>query len=84
MQPQRNHLSSPLNERDEFMTDMLHDLLGKRLIFITGKGGVGKSTATAGLGLALAKQGKRVLIVETDTYSAMADLFSLKLSESRI
>lgn len=84
MQPQRNHLSSPLNERDEFMTDMLHDLLGKRLIFITGKGGVGKSTATAGLGLALAKQGKRVLIVETDTYSAMAEIFSLKLSESRI
>ena len=66
------------------MTDMLHDLLDKRLIFITGKGGVGKSTATAGLGLALSRKGKRVLIVETDTYSAMADLFSLTLSDSNI
>lgn len=59
-------------------------LTRRRLIFITGKGGVGKSTATAGLGLALAMQGKRVLIVETDTYSAMADLFAMELPESQV
>lgn len=61
---------------------MIDPLLSARLIFVTGKGGVGKSTACAGLGRALAQRGKRVLIVETDTYSAMADLFQVTLSGS--
>ncbi len=61
---------------------MLESLEDKRLIFITGKGGVGKSTVTASLGLALARRGKRVLVVETDTYSAMADLFGVELQQS--
>ncbi len=63
---------------------MLDSLPSQRLIFITGKGGVGKSTACAALGKALADQGKRVLIVETDTYSAMADLFDTPLVGSDI
>lgn len=53
---------------------MLDSLDDKRLIFVTGKGGVGKSTTTAAVGVALARKGKRVLLVETDTYSAMADM----------
>jgi anion-transporting ArsA/GET3 family ATPase len=61
---------------------MIDSLLSSRLIFVTGKGGVGKSTACAGLGRALALRGKRVLIVETDTYSAMADLFNVPLTGS--
>jgi anion-transporting ArsA/GET3 family ATPase len=61
---------------------MIDPLLSARLIFVTGKGGVGKSTACAGLGRALAQRGKRVLIVETDTYSAMADLFEVRLTGS--
>ncbi len=63
---------------------MLESLSSQRLIFITGKGGVGKSTACAALGRALAKRGRRVLIVETDTYSAMAELFDTPLSNSTI
>lgn len=63
---------------------MLDSLLSQRLIFITGKGGVGKSTACAALGRALADRGRRVLIVETDTYSAMADLFDTPLTDSQI
>jgi anion-transporting ArsA/GET3 family ATPase len=40
------------------------DLLDKRLIFVTGKGGVGKSTVAVSLGLAAAEQGKRAIVCE--------------------
>lgn len=54
---------------------MLEQLLDKRLIFVTGKGGVGKSTVTAGLAQALSRSNRRTLVLETDTFSAMEDLF---------
>ncbi|MBA2663966.1 MAG: ArsA family ATPase [Bradymonadaceae bacterium] len=59
---------------------MIKKLHENRLIFVTGKGGVGKSTVTAALGQALANQGRRTLILETDTYSAMEDLFNFRSS----
>jgi len=37
----------------------------KSLVFVTGKGGTGKSTVAAALGLAAARQGRRTLIAET-------------------
>lgn len=38
-----------------------------RIIVITsGKGGVGKTTCTANLGMALAKSGKRVVVIDAD------------------
>ena len=39
----------------------------KRFLFITGKGGVGKTTVTAALATALARDGKRVLVVMRNT-----------------
>jgi anion-transporting ArsA/GET3 family ATPase len=42
------------------------DLLGRRLLFFTGKGGVGKSTVTAATALLAADRGQRVLVVEAD------------------
>lgn len=57
---------------------MIEKLYENRLIFVTGKGGVGKSTVTAAVGLALARQGRRTLVLETDTFSAMEDLFEFK------
>jgi anion-transporting ArsA/GET3 family ATPase len=38
------------------------DLLKKRLIAVTGKGGVGKSVVSAALALAMASKGRRVLV----------------------
>ena len=40
------------------------DLLKRRLIFVTGKGGVGKSTVATALGLLAARQGCRTIVAE--------------------
>jgi anion-transporting ArsA/GET3 family ATPase len=40
------------------------DLFDKRLVFVTGKGGVGKSTVSLALGLAAARRGKRAIVCE--------------------
>jgi len=40
------------------------ELLDKRLVFVTGKGGVGKSTVALALGLAAADRGKRTIVCE--------------------
>jgi anion-transporting ArsA/GET3 family ATPase len=40
------------------------ELLDKRLVFVTGKGGVGKSTISVALGLAAAARGKRTIVCE--------------------
>ncbi|NNN19614.1 MAG: AAA family ATPase [Acidimicrobiaceae bacterium] len=49
-------------------------LLDRSLVFITGKGGVGKSSVTAALGLLAAKAGKRTLICEVDAKGDVARL----------
>ena len=42
------------------------DLLDRNLIFVTGKGGVGKTTVAAALALLAAQRGKRTLVCEVD------------------
>jgi len=39
-------------------------LSDKRLVFVTGKGGVGKSTVAIALGIAAARRGQRTIVVE--------------------
>lgn len=41
-------------------------MTGKVLTITSGKGGVGKTTATANVGVALARQGKRVVVIDAD------------------
>ncbi|HWX23946.1 MAG TPA: ArsA-related P-loop ATPase [Vicinamibacteria bacterium] len=45
---------------------LLDELLERRLLVLTGKGGVGKSTLGLALALAARRRGKRVLLVEID------------------
>jgi anion-transporting ArsA/GET3 family ATPase len=47
----------------------------RRLHFVLGKGGAGKSTVAAALGLAWARSGKRTLIVEVAGEDRLSDLF---------
>jgi anion-transporting ArsA/GET3 family ATPase len=51
------------------------DLLERRLLFVTGKGGVGKSTTAAALALLSAQRGRRTLAVEVDAKGDLADFF---------
>jgi anion-transporting ArsA/GET3 family ATPase len=51
------------------------DLLDRKLVFVTGKGGVGKSTVAAGLGLLAAQRGKRTLVCEVDAKGNLAGFF---------
>ena len=54
---------------------MTVDLLQRRLLFVTGKGGVGKSTIAAALALLGAQHGKRTLACEMDAKGDLAALF---------
>lgn len=51
------------------------DLLDRKLLFVTGKGGVGKSTMAASLGMLAATRGKRTLVCEVDAKGNLADFF---------
>jgi len=46
-----------------------------RLLIVSGKGGVGKSSVAAAIAIGLADQGKRVLLAETENRQAIAALF---------
>jgi anion-transporting ArsA/GET3 family ATPase len=50
-------------------------LLDKRLILVTGKGGVGKTTLAAALGLAAARRGKRVVVCEVAEQHRLSGVF---------
>ena len=54
------------------------DLLDRRLLFVTGKGGVGKTTIAASLALLGATRGKRTLVGEVDAKGNLADFFSVE------
>ena len=48
-----------------------------RLHFVSGKGGTGKSTVAAALALALASDGRRVLLVEVEGRQGISQLFDV-------
>jgi len=52
----------------------MSSLLDKRLVLVTGKGGVGRTTVAAALGLAAARQGKHVVLCDVTGQNRSAQL----------
>ena len=65
-QPRCSRLSATARNRRPTATGLLDRLLRRRVIFVAGKGGTGKSTSAAALSLLAARAGKRVLAVDVD------------------
>ena len=53
----------------------------RQLVFVIGKGGVGKTTVSCALALAAARRGKKVLLCEVDGVSRAAQLLGAEEAE---
>jgi anion-transporting ArsA/GET3 family ATPase len=51
------------------------ELLDKRLVIVTGKGGVGKSTVALAMGLAAAGEGRRTIVCEVSSQEHTSQVF---------
>ena len=52
-------------------------ILDRRLVFVTGKGGVGKTSTAAALAHLAARRGKTTLVCEMDAKGSLADAFDV-------
>ena len=59
-------------------------LLDRRLLVVTGKGGVGKSTVAAALGLLAVRRGKKVLVCELNAHERVAPMLGAPPSGTAI
>ncbi|WP_444677850.1 ArsA family ATPase [Halomonas sp. E19] len=60
----------------------MNELLNKRLLWVGGKGGVGKTTVSAALAVLAARRGRRVLVVSTDPAHSLGDVFDRELGDA--
>ena len=58
-------------------------LLDKRLIFVTGKGGVGKSTVSIALGMLAARHGLRTIVAELSAQERIQRAFDREVGQFR-
>lgn len=58
-------------------------VLGKRLLFVTGKGGVGKSTIAGSIGIAALEAGKTAILVELKAQGRITEYFGVTPSPAR-
>ncbi|MET3696598.1 arsenite efflux ATP-binding protein ArsA [Bacillus oleivorans] len=61
----------------------MNPLKYKKIIFVGGKGGVGKSTSSAALALAFSQSGEKTLIVSTDPAHNLGDIFHKKVGNEQ-
>ncbi len=58
-------------------------LLDHHLVFVGGKGGVGKTTTAAAIGLEAAALGRTCLLVSTDPAHSLGDIFDITIGATR-
>jgi arsenite-transporting ATPase len=59
--------------------DRLKAILERHVVFVGGKGGVGKTTIAAALAVAASDRGRRCLVVSTDPAHSLGDVFDLAI-----
>ena len=60
------------------------EVVQTKYLFLTGKGGVGKTSVACATAVALADAGRRVLLISTDPASNLQDVFSMELSDKAV
>ncbi|WP_151523825.1 ArsA family ATPase [Serinicoccus kebangsaanensis] len=63
------------------LTTLAH---GREVLFVGGKGGVGKTAVASALGLALARGGRRVLVVSTDPAHNLGHLWDRRVGDDTV
>lgn len=66
----------------EKLSSLAQQLLHTPIIFVGGKGGVGKTTTAAALASKFAEQQQKTLIVSTDPAHSLGDVFAMNLASS--
>ncbi|WP_175991438.1 ArsA family ATPase [Bacillus sp. Marseille-Q1617] len=59
----------------------MNDMEKQSILFVGGKGGVGKSTSASALALMFAKSGRKTLIISTDPAHNLGDIFHKEIGE---
>jgi anion-transporting ArsA/GET3 family ATPase len=62
----------------------MSSLLERKLLFLTGKGGVGKTTLAAAVGVVAADRGLRTIVVELGDQSRLPALFGVKTMDTGV
>jgi arsenite-transporting ATPase len=60
----------------------VHRLFDRRIIFVGGKGGVGKTTTAGALALLAADAGRATLLVSTDPAHSLGDVFDTRIGNT--
>ena len=63
---------------------LLEHLGGRRVLFVGGKGGVGKTSMSSAIALAAAQEGTRVLVVSTDPAHNLGHLWSRSVGDTPV
>ncbi|UOR11034.1 ArsA family ATPase [Halobacillus amylolyticus] len=61
----------------------MNNLHRNKILFVGGKGGVGKSTSSAAIAVAFARAGNQTLIVSTDPAHNLGDIFHKKVQHEK-
>src|SRR4051812_40335862 len=71
-------MTAPPSDLVSFDDGAAEALGTRRFLFVTGKGGVGKTTVSGALALALAARGKRVLVTMCNTKERLSAILGTK------